>query len=175
MRLANLTKAFLTITAIALLACSSTSSSKKGDGLDGSGLSESDLNAQRDGRFGDGRIPLAEGEGPFRAVNFDYDSSSLDGAARQNVEYNAQIMEQNPQIKVQLEGHCDERGTAEYNLALGQRRAQSVMDALLSMGVSADRLSTISYGEEVPLDPGTNEAAFAKNRRVNFSGYTERQ
>ena len=67
-----------------------------------------------------------------------------------------------------IEGHCDERGTAEYNIALGERRARSAMDFLVDLGISASRLSTVSYGEERPLDPRHNEAAWAKNRRAHF-------
>ena len=155
--------------------CSSKSGAKTDGGLDGSGLSESDLNAAREGRFGDGSIPTGDDEGPFRNVHFEYDSSTLSDEARQNLEYNVQILEQNPQVKVQLEGHCDERGTAEYNLALGQRRSHTVYEALISYGVSPARLSTISYGSEVPLVQGTGEQAWAKNRRVHFSGYAEKQ
>ena len=70
--------------------------------------------------------------------------------------------------KVTIEGHCDERGTAEYNLALGERRAKAAQEYLVFLGVGAQRLSTISYGEEKPVDPGNNEAAWAKNRRAHF-------
>lgn len=140
---------------------------------DHGGLSEAELNAQREGRFGSGSIPTAEGEGMFRDVQFDYDSAAISDLARQNVEYNVQVLQQNPGLKVQLEGHCDERGTAEYNLALGSKRARSVYDVLVSYGVSPQLLDTISYGEEVPLDPGHDEAAWARNRRVHFSAFTE--
>ena len=76
-------------------------------------------------------------------------------------------MNQNPSVRVQIEGHCDERGTEEYNLALGERRANAAKQYLTTAGISAGRLSTISYGER-PLDPGHNEAAWAKNRRDHF-------
>ncbi len=135
---------------------------------EGDGLSESDLNAGRD-RFGDGSIPLAEGEGLFRDVHFDYDSSAVDGAARQDIEYNASVLKQHGEMKVILEGHCDERGTNDYNMALGASRAKSVERALVALGVPSNKLDTISYGEEVPLDPSSHEASWAKNRRVHFS------
>ncbi|MCL4142730.1 UNVERIFIED_CONTAM: hypothetical protein GTU68_021861 [Idotea baltica] len=93
--------------------------------------------------------------------------------AKDNLNYNAQILRENSNIKVQLEGHCDERGTVEYNLTLGNNRAQSVYESLLAMGISPDRLSTISYGEELPLDSNSSEEAFRKNRRVHFSAYTD--
>jgi peptidoglycan-associated lipoprotein len=146
---------------------------KKGAGDEGSELSEADLDAQREGRFGSGSIPSAEGEGIFRDVHFDYDSSAIGDAARQDIDYNIQIINANPDVKIQLEGHCDERGTGEYNLALGQSRARAVQEILVSYGVPSSKLSTISYGEEVPLEQGNSESAFAKNRRVHFSAFRD--
>jgi peptidoglycan-associated lipoprotein len=146
---------------------------KKGGDGDDSSLSESDLDAQREGRFGSGSIPSAEGEGVFRDIHFDYDSSAIDDLGRQDIDYNIQIINANPEVKIQLEGHCDERGTNEYNLALGQARARAVQEILTSYGVSSSKLSVISYGEEVPLDPGHSDSAFAKNRRVHFSAFRD--
>ena len=77
-------------------------------------------------------------------------------------------MAANPQVKVQIEGYCDERGTTEYNLALGERRAKSAMNFLVNLGVSPSRISTISYGEEKPFCEEKNEACFQKNRRAHF-------
>ena len=151
-----------------LTSCSTTKTGK--DGVDG--LSESDLNAQREGRFGEGSIPRAEGEGLFRDVHFEYDSSRLTDQGRQDVEYNAEILRQRPSLKLSLEGHTDERGTAEYNLALGQDRARTVRDALAAGGITRDRLEVISYGEEVPLDVGHDEFSWQKNRRVHFSAFS---
>lgn len=144
--------------------------SNKADG-EGNGLSEADLNAQREGRFGSGGIPIAEGEGMFRDIHFDYDSTSISDTARQDLEYNAQVLQGKSEWRIQLEGHCDERGTAEYNLALGSERARGVKEALIALGVSSSKLDTISYGEEVPLDPGHSESSWAKNRRVHFSAF----
>jgi len=161
-------------------ACSSTDSSQDADTLDGS-LSESNLNGvnglngQLEGRYGDGTIPLAEAEGMFKDVNFGFDSATLDDFARQNLEQNVKVLQSQPSLQIQLEGHCDERGTAEYNFALGSRRAQAVFDMLVSYGIQASRLKIISYGEEVPLDPTSNETAWAKNRRVHFAAYTNNQ
>jgi peptidoglycan-associated lipoprotein len=156
---------------LSLGACSLFKSGSKDSGS--GALSDQDLNAQREARFSEGGIPLAEGEGIFRDVNFDYDSSLINDLARQDVEYNVQILKANPDVKVQVEGHCDERGTAEYNMALGARRARAVQEALISLGVSGARLDTISYGSEVPLDPGHNESAWAKNRRAHFSPFRD--
>lgn len=80
----------------------------------------------------------------------------------------AAYLKANPELKLAIEGHCDERGTNEYNLALGERRAKAALDYLVSLGVDSSRLSTISYGEERPADPGHNEEAWAKNRRDEF-------
>ncbi|NLF24969.1 MAG: OmpA family protein [Deltaproteobacteria bacterium] len=147
--------------------CSSKKSGEMTPGQDGE-FYEGDLNARQDSRFGEGSIPMAEEDGIFRNVHFGFDSSTLDDRARQEIEYNRQVLESNPGLSVRLEGHCDERGTAQYNLALGQKRARAVYDMLLSLGVSPARLEVISYGAEVPLDPASNEMAWAKNRRVHF-------
>ncbi|MCB0318553.1 MAG: OmpA family protein [Bdellovibrionales bacterium] len=160
---------FLTTLMLMAIGCSSKKSGLNGSDIDG--MSESDLNYQREARYGDGSVPTAEGEGMFRDVRFNYDSAQISGEGLQNIEYNAQLLQDNPNIRIQLEGHCDERGTAEYNMALGQERAKSVQDVLLSYGVASNRIQTISYGEEVPLDPALNEQAFAKNRRVHFSAF----
>jgi peptidoglycan-associated lipoprotein len=151
----------LTVTGLLLTSLAACSSSDK------DGLSESELNGGS--RFGSGSIPLAEGEGMFRDIHFDYDSSSIDSMGRQDVEYNASVLKNNNGLSVIVEGHCDERGTNEYNMALGASRAKAVERALVSLGVSSSSLDTISYGEEVPLDPSHSEAAWAKNRRVHLS------
>jgi len=101
-------------------------------------------------------------------INFAFDSSNLTPEARQILTRKADILKQYPQVKLIVEGNCDQRGTAEYNLALGERRAQSAAQYLSNLGIGADRLSTVSYGKERPLDPGTGEAAYAKNRRDEF-------
>lgn len=155
----------------ALTGCSSMR--RGGAGENGRELSEADLNAQREARFAGGSIPTPESDGPFRNIHFDFDSSAISDVARQDIDYNVEMLKQNPSLRVQLEGHCDERGTAEYNMVLGQSRAQAVQKLLVSYGISSSRLSTISYGEEVALDPGHDESAWAKNRRVHFSAFSE--
>lgn len=146
--------------------------SKTGTGGDGT-LSEAELNAQREGRFGSGSIPTAEEGGPFANVPFDFDSFALSEEGRQAIKSNAELLRSNSNLSVTLEGHCDERGTAEYNMALGDRRARSVKEYLVSLGVPGSRLNTVSYGEEVPVDPAHDEAAWARNRRVHFSAHGE--
>jgi peptidoglycan-associated lipoprotein len=105
----------------------------------------------------------------FRDIHFGYDSYAIDDQARMDLESNARVLSDNKDLSITLEGHCDERGTAEYNMALGAERARSIKSALIALGVQSRRLDTISYGEEIPLDPGHDEMAWAKNRRVHFS------
>lgn len=102
---------------------------------------------------------------------FDYDSYVLSPAARESLNRSAEnLLKKNPSLRVQVEGNCDERGSDEYNLALGEKRARAAYNYLVTLGVPAARLSVISYGEEKPADPGHDEAAWAKNRRVEFTG-----
>ena len=91
------------------------------------------------------------------------------GEARAIINKHAEWLNKNKGVKITIEGHCDERGTAEYNLALGERRAEAAAKYLINMGIDAKRIKTISYGLENPLDPGHNEEAWAKNRRGHFS------
>ena len=104
----------------------------------------------------------------LETIYFDFDKSDLREADREILTRNAGIMLGKLKANVQIEGHCDERGSAEYNLALGERRARSSMKYLVTLGVPAERLSIISYGKEKPADPGHNEEAWAKNRRAQF-------
>jgi len=101
-------------------------------------------------------------------IYFDFDKSNLKLEAQEILKRKADHLKKNPNAKVVIEGHADERGTAEYNLALGDRRANSAMKFLENLGIAEARMKTISYGEERPLDPGHNEAAWAKNRRAQF-------
>ncbi len=102
-------------------------------------------------------------------IHFDFDNYSLRDDAREILKKNAEWLNNNKDVKVVVEGHCDERGTAEYNLALGERRAKAAAKFIMDMGINAKRIKTISYGEELPLDPGHNEEAWAKNRRAHFA------
>ena len=107
-------------------------------------------------------------DSPLKPVFFGYDSADLDDVAQQVAQANASLLRTNPTWVVTVEGHSDERGTAEYNLALGERRAMSVKAYLVSLGIPADRLRVVSYGKEFPFDPGHDEGAWAKNRRGHF-------
>ena len=113
-------------------------------------------------------LPAVTKEGPLRDINFAFDSAKLDGTAKTILAGNAEWLKANPSSKVQVEGHCDERGTNEYNMVLGANRARSAMEHLRTLGVEASRMSTVSYGEELPLDPRHTEEAWAKNRRDHF-------
>ena len=109
-----------------------------------------------------------EEDGILGDVHFGYDSYELDGAARDILARNLDWLRQNQRAKVESEGHADSRGTIEYNLALGAKRAKSVKDYLVTQGVAAERISTISYGEELPLCQEETETCWARNRRVHF-------
>jgi peptidoglycan-associated lipoprotein len=128
----------------------------EGEGATGADLSDWPASASEEG-------------GPLEDIHFDYDSSTLTDAARVTLEKHALWLQSHREAKVTVEGHCDERGTVEYNLALGEQRARAARDYLQSLGVAADRLRTVSYGKERPLDPGTGEEAWAKNRRDHFA------
>ena len=107
-------------------------------------------------------------DSPFKPAFFGLDSADLDDAGRTVVNANADIMKKYPTWVVTIEGHCDERGTAEYNIALGERRATAVKTYLIALGVSPDRLRTVSYGKEFPFDAAHSEQAWASNRRAHF-------
>ena len=105
---------------------------------------------------------------PLRPVFFALDSAELDEVGRAVAAANAEVLRKNPTWVITIEGHCDERGTPEYNLALGERRAVAVKSFLVSLGIAPDRVRTVSYGKEFPFDPGKTEEAYAKNRRGHF-------
>ncbi len=105
---------------------------------------------------------------PLTPVFFELDSSDLSAAAQKALDADAALLKKYASWTVTIEGHCDERGTAEYNLALGERRAIAARAYLVSLGIAADRLRTVSYGKEFPFEPGHDEAAWSKNRRAHF-------
>lgn len=120
-------------------------------------------------RMQEARVP------ELRMVHFGFDTWNLTPRARAILDANATWLKANPQVDIQIGGYCDERGSPEYNLALGERRARTVRDYLIRHGVPAERLTAISFGEEVPLDPRHNPAAWAKNRRAEFHPGAARQ
>jgi len=104
----------------------------------------------------------------LKDIHFDFDKYEILPGDTAILKGNADLLKKNPTVKIQIEGHCDERGTTQYNLALGERRANSTRNYLLSLGIPSDCISTISYGEEKPLDPRRDEEAWRKNRRAHF-------
>ncbi len=110
-------------------------------------------------------------EGLVDDVYFDFDKAELRPEGREQLQSNASWLKANPEYEVTIEGHCDERGTNEYNLALGERRSNAAKDYLISLGVAADRINTISYGEERPMCTESTEACWQKNRRAHFVVY----
>jgi peptidoglycan-associated lipoprotein len=117
------------------------------------------------------KTPGIEGEvfesSLLKDIHFDFDKYDIRPSDAAVLKGNAELLKKYPKVKIQIEGHCDEKGTNEYNLALGERRANSTRNYLLSLGISPERISAISYGEERPLDPGHNEDAWTKNRRAH--------
>ncbi len=112
--------------------------------------------------------PVVEQPVRFENIHFDFDKSFIRPDAKPILAQVAEYLKGHPDARLRIEGHCDERGTSEYNMALGERRASAASKYLQNLGVAGSRLSTISYGEERPLDPGHNEEAWAKNRRAVF-------
>ncbi len=164
----------------AILLCSTTiacskSGSSKDQGLEenAGGIADQDINVDR-ARFGEGNIPQASAGTMFKDVHFDFDSSAVRSDEAEIITTNANMLKEDPSLRVELEGHCDKRGTAEYNLALGEERAKAVAALLVSRGVAAEAITTISYGEEIPLDPKDSEEAYSQNRRVHFAVYRKR-
>ncbi len=148
---------FALVTALALAGCAGEAV-KPGEGADGADAA------------GAGKDAAARAKALLakRTVYFDFDSAALTGESREIAEAHARHLAANTNIKLTLEGHCDERGTREYNLGLGERRAQSVEKVMRALGVGANRVKVISYGEEKPANTGHDEAAWAKNRRVEI-------
>jgi peptidoglycan-associated lipoprotein len=107
-------------------------------------------------------------DSPLRPLFFELDSSDVSAAGQQVLQANVAVLKKYPNMQITIEGHCDERGTAEYNLALGERRALAAKNYMVSLGISADKVKTVSYGKEFPFDAGHNDAAWGNNRRAHF-------
>lgn len=132
----------------------------------GGGAQGGSLALAQQGKYG------AEGagadSGPLHDIHFNYDSFDLDETARQTLQEDADWLKDHPDVRVEIEGHCDNRGTVEYNLALGAKRAAAAKSYLIALGISRDRLTTISYGEELPLCQEETESCWSRNRRVHL-------
>ena len=122
----------------------------------------------REDEFASRSLEEINRESPLAPAFFPLDVSELDELGRQAIEANAEVLRRYPSWVVTIEGHCDERGTAEYNLGLGERRALTAQQYLVELGVDAERVRSVSYGKEFPFDPGHSESAWAANRRAHF-------
>jgi peptidoglycan-associated lipoprotein len=157
--------ALCAVAMVALLLTGCPAKKKPSVGAEAEGMGQGGLGGGSLENFKKGMGP-SEG-GPLQDVHFDYDRYDLRQEDRSTLQANAQWLKDNPKAKVEIEGHCDDRGTVEYNLALGAKRAKAVKDYLVSLGTASDRLSTISYGEELPLCREDNEACWSRNRRAH--------
>jgi peptidoglycan-associated lipoprotein len=159
------TRAFFTTLMVGLLAIGCASNKPK-NGQDGAANGADGANAGLTLELnGDSDSNKAGG---LKTVYFDFDSSNIDGDTKAALQGNADYLKANANVDVQIEGHCDERGGRQYNLALGERRAKAVRDYLVALGVESKRLSTISYGSERPKAEGSDESSWSQNRRGNF-------
>jgi peptidoglycan-associated lipoprotein len=158
----------MVVAGLTVLLAASCSRPKKTDGesagvVDGSQAVVADKEISTD--------PMGSDSGKINGLNtifFEFDQARLTEEARKTLAANAEWMKANEQYTIQIEGHTDERGSVEYNLSLGERRAKSVKSYLEGLGVKAKRMTIISYGEEKPLQQGDTEAAYSRNRRANF-------
>ena len=136
----------------------------------GSGMAESGLEEEgirEPGAFGE---TISEGRtsGPMLPVYFDFDQFTIREDMKSRMDANAAFLNSNPSVKIEIQGNCDDRGTNEYNIALGEKRAMAAKNYLINMGVDPDRMDVVSFGEERPLDPAQTPEAWAKNRRDDF-------
>ncbi|MDP3939467.1 MAG: peptidoglycan-associated lipoprotein Pal [Deltaproteobacteria bacterium] len=151
---------------LAMAAFGTTGCKKKGPkgGVSGSGGQVTGGDDGAGARAG----AINEAQSQLQTVYFEYDSSDIRSDAQGTLRQNADVIGRYADVRVQIQGHTDERGSEEYNLALGDRRARAIMDYLVNLGVNPARLNTITFGEERPVDPGHDEAAYARNRRGEF-------
>ncbi|MGE3608503.1 MAG: peptidoglycan-associated lipoprotein Pal [Bacteriovoracaceae bacterium] len=158
------TRAFFTTLLVGFLAigCASKKPNNNQDGANGANGANNGLTLELNGDSD------SNSAGGLQTVYFDFNSSSLTAATKTAMKANAEFLKTNASVDVQVEGHCDERGGRQYNLALGERRAKAVRDYLVALGVAAKRITTISYGNERPVAEGHDESAWSKNRRGNF-------
>lgn len=158
------TRAFFTTLLVGFLAvgCASKKPSNSQDGAAGANGANAGLTLELNGDSD------SNSAGGLQTVYFDFNSSALTSSTKTAMKANAEFLKAAPSVDVQVEGHCDERGGRQYNLALGERRAKAVRDYLVALGVESKRITTISYGNERPVAEGHDESAWSKNRRANF-------
>ena len=148
------------IVSVALAACTETKGPSSGNENTGFGHEQNPPHGNMSSGAGDNSM--------FRTIYFDFDKSDLRPDAREGLQANASYLKSNSSVQVTIEGNCDERGSNEYNLALGKRRAEAAYKYLVDLGIDGSRMTTVSYGEERPAVEGHNELAWAKNRRDEF-------
>ena len=151
-----LTKIMMAALIVSLASCGTTSKNKKK--MSGYQISQIEVNSDSDSKEA----------GALETVYFPFNSSDLRKNAQDSLEVNAEFLKKFRSLKVQVEGHCDERGSVQYNLALGEKRAQSIKDYLVASGVEPNRITTISFGKERPISLNHDEVSWSKNRRGNF-------
>jgi len=158
------------IVAVSVSGCRKKASVGTGDPMMDRGVLGVRSGLVDEGAYGMGAAPFSgqEERGQFQPVYFAYDSSTVSDSERAKIEMVAETLRASPGVVLVVEGHCDERGSAEYNLALGERRALAVRAYLVGLGIGADRIQTKSYGEEMPVAMGHNEESWRLNRRAEF-------
>lgn len=180
-KLNSLSYALIIFAALSFAGCSKTANPNAGDaggprsqnnrgGPQGDQSKSADLGTGKGSleEAGKGQQPVTPESSPLQEIYFGFDSFDLTPEARATLKRNSDWIKRNQSARVEIEGHCDDRGTNEYNLALGAKRAQAAKDYLVSLGIPSDRLSTISYGEELPVCREQNEDCWQKNRRGRF-------
>jgi peptidoglycan-associated lipoprotein len=164
---------FLVLLGLSLVVTSCGGNSKKNDADANANAIQSTDNSDQNVGAGAGGIEVNSDSdsgkaGPLQTVYFAFNSSNISSSTKARLDANAAFLKDNPSVKIEVEGHCDERGSVQYNLALGEKRAKAVKQYLMAMGVSASRISTISFGKERPISFGHDDMAWTKNRRANF-------
>ena len=168
----NISGLLLTVCLALMLSCAgkksgSSASSQTAEGKDKQAMKGENI-GQEQGSGSEAGGVGGRGAGAdvmIERIYFDFDDANLRQDARETLKKDAETLNQNPNLKISVEGHCDDRGSAEYNLALGQKRAENIMKYLSNLGISGKRISIISYGKEKPLVMGNSEEAWSKNRR----------
>ncbi len=143
----------------------SVNATRSGESFPGSGIEEEGI--REPGTFGE-TITEGRTSGPMLPVYFDFDSYEIRDDMKGRMDDNAAFLLQNPGVKIEIQGNCDSRGTNEYNIALGEKRAMAAKKYLVRLGVAPDRMDVVSFGEERPIDPADTPEAWAKNRRDDF-------
>jgi len=158
---------------VAISSCSPSTATKSQDAVPPTGSGKTPPGSQATGKSGlealrAGEPPVTPSSSPLKDIYFDFDRHDLRPDMRVMIKANADWLKANPAVQVQIEGYCDERGTTEYNLALGAKRAEAVKNFLVNLGIAASRISTISYGNEVQVCREHREECWQKNRRARF-------